>query len=565
MSTTMLMHNNHAWRDSIAKQLLERNEVQVKPFKDVFQQHNASLAREKALNDRIISLEKEFALTKLENSELKREKSLMKEIGGDSVKSRAQIAELELKLQKQQEELTASYKRSSENAQFLLDLNQKLKTLQDELRNKEDEINMWKTKEKYHEEQSKKLEDQIAEKDVTLKVLRDELGALQVEYVTTEQKAKTLQVEHDRLVERWLQKVQEDASKMNESNELYDRMMAAQHQIEVLQRQLHDQLASSGSQYKPTLLDLGAPAVVKLPSKPRRKLAVHTAEVTTVSYSPSSVQFATGAADKTVRVFDTNGTLKSTLMGSMQGVMSVRFSPNEEYILGASNDNAARLWNVEQGRIKHTLTGHIGKVWAAVFTTDNTKVVTGSHDRTLKIWDLTKGYCTRTLFCHSSCTDVGVSPDGAILLSGHIDHHIRVWDSRTGDMGNELTTLHDGQITSVSVSPNGNFFATSSRDHLTRVVDIRTFETLMTFKDDNYRNGLNHTRSSWSPDSHYVAAGSTNGSIFIWNTSNGKTERVINKNAHTSAVSCCVWSNDGTQFVSTGDKDKLVIIWDPNP
>ena len=47
--------------------------------------------------------------------------------------------------------------------------------------------------------------------------------------------------------------------------------------------------------------------------------------------------------------------------------MCVRFSPNEEFILGASNDNAARLWSVEQGRIRHTLTGHIGKVGYLLF------------------------------------------------------------------------------------------------------------------------------------------------------------------------------------------------------
>lgn len=43
--------------------------------------------------------------------------------------------------------------------------------------------------------------------------------------------------------------------------------------------------------------------------------------------------------------------------------------------------------------------------------------------------------------------------DGQTLISGHLDNNIRLWDARTGAAIQELTGVHNGQITSVSMSP----------------------------------------------------------------------------------------------------------------
>jgi WD40 repeat protein len=42
-------------------------------------------------------------------------------------------------------------------------------------------------------------------------------------------------------------------------------------------------------------------------------------------------------------------------MGSVQSVMCVAFSPNDEFVLGGSNDNSVRLWAVQYGRVRVTL------------------------------------------------------------------------------------------------------------------------------------------------------------------------------------------------------------------
>lgn len=64
-----------------------------------------------------------------------------------------------------------------------------------------------------------------------------------------------------------------------------------------------------------------------------------------------------------MRLWDApTGQSKSTLSGATQSVMSVEFSPSDEFVVGASNDNACRVWSVDSCRLRHTLTGHVGKV-----------------------------------------------------------------------------------------------------------------------------------------------------------------------------------------------------------
>ncbi|CAJ0850109.1 14716_t:CDS:2 [Entrophospora sp. SA101] len=60
--------------------------------------------------------------------------------------------------------------------------------------------------------------------------------------------------------------------------------------------------------------------------------------------------------------------------GSAQSVTSVSFNDTSEMIVGASNDNSARLWLLRTGRTRLTLTGHIGKVYSAKFNCDSTRV-----------------------------------------------------------------------------------------------------------------------------------------------------------------------------------------------
>jgi WD40 repeat protein len=71
------------------------------------------------------------------------------------------------------------------------------------------------------------------------------------------------------------------------------------------------------------------------------------------------------------------------------------FSPDEKYLLTASSDATAKIWEVSTGRLIHTLEGHKRGIISAIYSSDGKFIITHSHDNTLRIWDVYSGFETK--------------------------------------------------------------------------------------------------------------------------------------------------------------------------
>ncbi|CAO0791091.1 unnamed protein product [Mucor circinelloides] len=451
------------------------------------------------------------------------------------------------------------YKTQSENAQRLVNLNEQLRTREEKDLKQTEEIKQLSDSVKKLSSKCELQTQQLREKDVTIQILQDELTALQLEMVTTEDKINVLRKENAQLLERWINKMNEEADKMNEATRFYETALE-QAKLDADRQKLKQSKKRDASASVDLTKAIHFSNIV-LPKKANKRINVHDAEIHCIAASSTGTMFATGGADKKIKLFDAKtGNITHSLSGALQTITSVSFNSTDELILGSCTDNATRIWSLATHRLKHTLTGHIGKVYAAKFTVDSNRVISGSHDRTLKVWDLQKGYNTRTIFTFSSCNDVCLmDPDGQTVISGHLDNNIRLWDARTGVGIKELTGIHSGQITSVSMSPDGTTLLTNSRDNTLKTIDVRMYDIVRSFQAETYRNGLNWSRSTFSPDGKYVAAGSADGSLHIWNTKTGKLERAI---AEHSSVICGVAWNPNGDFLYTAEKNKAVCMWD---
>jgi autophagy-related protein 16-1 len=294
-----------------------------------------------------------------------------------------------------------------------------------------------------------------------------------------------------------------------------------------------------------------------VPSTCKHRLQAHEGGCAAILFECNSNKLITGGQDRAVKVWDTNsGSLISNLRGCLGSVLDLAITNDNRSVIAASSSNNLYAWDLNSGRVHHTLTGHTDKVCAVdVSKVSSRHVVSSAYDRTIKVWDLLKGYCINTIIFHSNCNALCFSTDGQTIFSGHVDGNLRLWDIKSGKLLSEVAA-HSLAVTSISLSQNGNVVLTSGRDNLHNLFDVRTLEVSGTLKAAGNSVASNWSRSCISPDDKNVAAGSSDGSVYVWSAS--KTDRVGTLKEHTSSILCCTWSG---LALASADKNGVVCIW----
>ncbi|XP_076045943.1 autophagy-related 16 [Oratosquilla oratoria] len=545
-------------RHVIYQYLRERNRKENENISDLIALHNRVFEQSERLRSENFTLTLQTEKLRQENVQLQGQVgSSGGEAGGAEGGTSQVVQALEQKVYKLQEELTDLHRRKGENAQQLVELNQCLQERDKILATKDNKISEYESELMLLREDIAARDSKIAELESVNQILRDEYQTVHLEFSAIAEKYRKLQDDHGELVSRWLQQKARDAEKLNEENDALLRQR---------QQQVEEQLKEAAREPKSVTIEdkfaCSPPLCLMavLPAKAYVKFDAHDSEVNAIQFSPQGRIVATGGADRKLKLWDVNhGTaeLRGTLMGSNAGVTAIDFDAEESLILGASNDFASRVWTVTDHRLRHTLTGHSGKVMAAKFLTESSKVVTGSHDRTLKIWDLRSRACIRTIFAGSTCNDL-VASDGAAttIISGHFDKKIRFWDTRTEQSSKEVPL--QGKITSLCLSKDGNYLLSCVRDDTLKILDLRKNQVINTFSSDGFHVGTDYSKAVFSPDSSYAVAGSSDGGLFIWNTSSAKLEKTLRE--HSACIVGCSWHPNGRSLVSC-DRTKRVVAW----
>ncbi|XP_036393340.1 protein Atg16l2 [Megalops cyprinoides] len=308
--------------------------------------------------------------------------------------------------------------------------------------------------------------------------------------------------------------------------------------------------------------DLYAPVGIclaaRVPSKALHILDAHELGINAVRFSSSSNLLATGGTDRVIKLWDVSaGKLnnRGSLDGSNEGITSIEFDPTGTRILAASYDKSALFWRLDDCAPKFTLTGHSRKVTAAKFKCSLRQVVTGSADRTVKVWDLHRAACIQTIEVLSYCSDVVCSE--YFIISGHYDRKIRFWDSRAASCTQEVPL--QGKVTSLDICPDHRQLLSCSRDECLQVVDLRMSNSRRSFRADGFKCGCDSTKAIFSPDGNYLAAGSADGAVYIWNVNSGNLETCL-PGKHSSSINAVSWSVSGEYVVSV-DKSRRAVLW----
>ncbi|XP_061828417.1 autophagy-related protein 16-1 isoform X1 [Nerophis lumbriciformis] len=593
------------WKRHICEQLKLRDRVQQHGFEEIIHQYNRLLEK----SDLQAVLSERYQVDKYEATRGHEATG-----GADTSRSDALQQEMAEMRIRHQEELTELHKKRGELAQTVIELNNQIQQKDKEIQNNEAKMQEYQQQIANLEGDCRDLRNCLQDLERANQTLKDEYDALQITFSALEEKLRKTTEDNQELVSRWMAEKAQEANRLNSENEKDSRRRQAKLQkeladaakeplpidldddIEVLaedsgkgggepahNRALGRTPSKKISQPPPGgLLDsisnifgrrganslgtspenpeapLGACAEVRVPSTALHVFEAHDGEVNAVKFSPGSRLLATGGMDRRVKLWEVvSGRCepKGALTGSNAGITSIEFDSAGSYLLAASNDFASRIWTLEDYRLRHTLTGHSGKVLAARFLLDNARIVSGSYDRTLKLWDLRSKVCMKTVFTGSSCNDIVCTEQ--CVMSGHFDKKVRFWDIRAESIVQELEL--QGRVTSLDLNHDRMDLLTCSRDDLVKIVDLRTNAVRQTFSAQGFKCGADWTRVTFSPDGNYVAGGSADGALYIWNVLTGKVDRTLDRN-HNSAINSVSWSPSGV-YVSSVEKGSKAILW----
>ena len=129
----------------------------------------------------------------------------------------------------------------------------------------------------------------------------------------------------------------------------------------------------------------------------------------------------------------------------------------------------ALIQSLFESNVRVVMRGHTGWVYRAAFSPDGKFVVTASNDNTARIWDAATGASVLELRGHTAPVVSAVfSPDGKSVVTASWDDTARIWDASTGGQLAELRG-HTGSVVSALFSPDGKFIVTASADDTARI------------------------------------------------------------------------------------------------
>jgi WD40 repeat protein len=252
-----------------------------------------------------------------------------------------------------------------------------------------------------------------------------------------------------------------------------------------------------------------------------RTLEGHTGRVLCVTFAPDGKTIATGSADKTARVWSVEtGDLLHTLTGHTGDVNCIAYSSDGKLLATGSEDKTVRLWNAATAQTVHTMQHAAYPVTAIAFAPDGKTLFSGQGtqpfaagkvalarwnipegtqqgerempnpnlDRGLtvfaadgktmamglstqtsevaKLWNGQTGEFLRTIKLPdpdmlNKIHSITLSPDGKTLAAGWGDNSVKLWDTKSGKLFQELQT-GDELVTAVTFSPDGKVLAAAS-------------------------------------------------------------------------------------------------------
>ncbi|GIZ39936.1 hypothetical protein CKM354_000329800 [Cercospora kikuchii] len=297
------------------------------------------------------------------------------------------------------------------------------------------------------------------------------------------------------------------------------------------------------------------------PWKLFRVISGHLGWVRALAVEPGNSWFASGAGDRTIKVFDlATGTLKLTLTGHISSVRGLAVSPRHPYLFSCGEDKMVKCWDLETNKVIRHYHGHLSGVYTLSLHPTLDVLCTGGRDGVVRVWDMRTRSNIHVLSGHkqtvSSIVTQATDPQ---VISGSLDSTIRMYDLAAGKtMG--VLTHHKKGVRSLTTHPSEFTFASASPGQIKQWLCPKG-DFMMNFEGHN--SVINSLAVN---EDNVLFSGGDNGSVAFWDWKTGHRFQYEDSVAQPGSLDAeagimtSTFDHTGLRLI-TGEADKSIKVW----